>query len=127
MAIDYGTPIAFLKFGEFIEGNIDLLSGTKYALTLEKAFDLYCTATTFNKGPVSARAYYKLGKLVDKYPAIILNKEEVINNVFENRTSDLVKDAYKKAFEIFEYNREKNVVLTATDMSVYNELLKLNS
>ena len=127
MAIDYGTPIAFLKFGEFIEENIDLLSGTKYALTLEKAFDLYCTATTFNKGPVSARAYHKLGKLVDKYPDIILNKEEVINNIFENRSNNLVKDAYKKALEIFEYNREKNVVLTATDMSVYNELLKLNS
>lgn len=127
IAIGYRTPIAFLKFGEFIEENIDLLSSSKYELTLEKAFDLYCTATTFNKGPVSARAYYKLGKLIDKCSDITLNKEEFLNNIFESRSSNWVNDAYKKAIEIFEYNRKNNVVFTTADTRIYNELLRMKS
>lgn len=118
-AMNEKTPLAYLKFGEFIENNLDYFSKSEYNFNHLYIFDLYRTITEINNGTVSARAFYSIGNLISKFTDIIIDKRDDMQKMFGNVSSDFVTEAYRKAKEIFEYNMRRNVKLSDTDIKIY--------
>ncbi|MBQ8502950.1 MAG: sel1 repeat family protein [Clostridia bacterium] len=125
-AIQQNVPLAYLKFGEFLEQNLDYFLKNKYNFDAKYVFDLYYTVTSINNGPICARAYYSLGNLISKYPDTIISKRKEIEELFGSAPIDFVNASYKRALEVFEYNIKKNIKLSDTDIKIYN-ILKDNT
>lgn len=124
-AMDNKTPLSYLKFGEFLEENINHSLLKNYNYDYNYIFNLYKTTIETNNGTLSARAYYNIGKLLDSNPVVIVENKQDLYNMFGNNTSDFVKAAYLKSKELFDLNIKKNVQLTDTSSKIYYSLLEI--
>lgn len=115
-------PLAYLKFGEFIESSVERFTDSKYNYDLFSAFDMYLTATRISNGTIAARAYYSIGKLLSSEPSTIIKRRKEINELFGSAPVDVVQASYEKSVEIFERCMKRKVILSVTDEGIYNKL-----
>ncbi len=121
-AIEQNTSLSYLKFGEFIEKNVEYFSKNKYKYDILKVFDYYLTAIKLSNGPVAARVYYNIGCMLSSDASLIVSKSKEIQKLFGSEQRDIVNLAFQKSKTIFENSIRRNVVLSHTDKEVYNNL-----
>lgn len=114
------NPLAFLKYAQFIENNMDRLAAQGMRFTVESVFELYKKAAMLVRTPIAARAYFAIGQLS------VNNCDFDPNNhwkgLFSSKPQQFVIACNKKAKVIFDECIARNVQLSDTDEAVMNML-----
>lgn len=123
-AIKKGSPLAYLKFADFLlENFVQLKEININEYSYRDILFLYCEAIKLNNSDVSAKAYYHIGQLLnDNRNEFCRYKDEIVTALSLEDLIDIEKQCNLRAYEILKCAEEQKITFEKPTEELYAKL-----